>query len=630
MKQSDLFSLRYDGDDLGARIHGSRTVFKVWAPTASRVALNLYHAGDGCGAFAHIEMKQGEQGVWACSAPCGHGTYYTYSVTTEAGTSEAMDPYARAAGVNGDRGMVIDLPSTDPEGFRDDDYIAPIERYGDAVIWEVHVRDFSIANPASAFPGKYLAFTETGLKHKAGLPIGVDYLRRLGVTHVHLQPVYDFATVDERAAAPQYNWGYDPKNYNVPEGSYSTDPRHGEVRVREFKQMVQALHRNGIGVVLDAVYNHTHSLDSSFNRIVPGYYYRLNPDGSPANGSGCGNETASERPMFRKFMLDSVRYWMKEYHVDGFRFDLMALHDLETMQRIEQAVHAVNPRALLYGEGWTGGLSPLAEKKRASLSNAGRIRASDGAAGSIAVFNDRLRDALKGSVFNAGDTGYINGTPDPYRTEGVLFGLRGARGGGADWQVRDAMAVNYMSCHDNQTLWDKLRVSAPDAARSELLAMNRLGASVVMLSRGIPFLLAGEEQLRSKHGDGNSYRSPDRINRINWSALKPDSDEWRMAEFYRALIHLRRRSPFLTRGEVSAEEEENGVIFARYKLDRRTVGLAWINPGRQPLLRSLPAGSWRILLCGALAINGESSPVSGSAFVPEQGALLLQKVLPED
>ena len=389
----------YAGDDLGAVIHEDHTTFKVWAPTASQVVLNLFEAGDGGEAFATVDMTKAAQGVWTADYDCGHGTYYTYSVTTAVGTQEAVDPYARAVGVNGDRGMVIDLSLTDPEGFRDETFDKGLTSYRDAVIWEVHVRDFSNRIASSQYPGKYLAFTETGLTNAAGLPVGVDYLKELGVTHVHLQPVYDYATVDETTCT-QFNWGYDPKNYNAPEGSYSTDPYHGEVRVNEFKQMVQALHENGFAVVMDVVYNHTFSLDSCLNRIVPYYYYRYTNTGDASNGSGCGNETASERRMFRKYMVDSVTYWQTEYHIDGFRFDLMGLHDTDTMQAIEKAVHRIDPEAILYGEGWTGGTTTLNEKKRAVQAYIRSVKASDGAIGGVAVFNDAIRDGLKGSVFD--------------------------------------------------------------------------------------------------------------------------------------------------------------------------------------------------------------------------------------
>ena len=592
----------YDGDDLGAVVQEGKTVFKVWAPTASAVVLNLFEAGEGGEAYETVPMVPAGKGVWSAEAACGHGTYYTYTVTTAAGTQEAVDPYARAAGVNGNRGMVADLAKTDPEGFRDSAFDAGLKSYEDAVIWEVHVRDFSNRLAASAYPGKYLAFTETGLANASGLPAGVDYLKQLGVTHVHLQPVYDYATVDEGSDAPQFNWGYDPKNYNVPEGSYSTDPADGEVRIREFKQMVQGLHDAGIGVVMDVVYNHTYSLDSNLNRIVPYYYYRFSPDGTASNGSGCGNETASERVMCRKYIVDSVRYWAEEYRLDGFRFDLMALHDMETMQAVEEAVHAVNPQALIYGEGWTGGTSALRDNFKASQANIKKITASEGAVGSIAVFNDAIRDGLKGSVFDAKDTGYATGTASKMNAGKVIFGLQGGiKGNTVNWGVKNAMVVNYTSSNDNNTLWDKLLISCPDASEEERLAMNRLCAAAVLLSRGTPFFLAGEEMLRTKDGDSNSYNSSDAVNNLDWDSLAPDSPQLAMSEYYRGLIALRKENAFLRSGETpECELLEGNVIAVTWRENGQAVAFALLNPGITPVEADLPEG-WsgcRVLLQG--------------------------------
>ena len=598
----------YEGDDLGAVIHGDQTTFKVWAPTASRVVLNLFESGDGGTAYESVDMERGEKGVWAFTAPCGHGTYYTYTVTTAVGTAEAVDPYARAVGVNGERGMVVDLKSTDPEGFRSGSFRG-VRAYDEAVIWEVHVRDFSQKLAASQYPGKYLAFTETGLTNAAGLPAGVDYLKWLGVTHVHLQPVYDYATVDESSARAQFNWGYDPKNYNAPDGSYSTDPTRGEVRITEFKQMVQALHEAGIGVVMDVVYNHTYALDSNLNRIVPYYYYRFLSDGSASNGSGCGNETASERAMMRKYMVDSVTYWAKEYRLDGFRFDLMALHDLDTMQAIEQAVHAVNPSALIYGEGWTGGDTTLNANLQASRANIRKITATAGAAGGVAVFNDAIRDGLKGSVFDKKDTGFASGKVSAKTAAEVSFGLTGgAPDPAVTWYVEDAMVINYTSSHDNHTLWDKLTISRPDATREELLAMNRLCAAAVIFSRGTPFMLAGEEFLRSKGGDDNSYASSDAVNNLDWDALTPDSDEWAMAEYYRTLIALRRGNRFFTEAEVETELLADNTLRVVWREGERIVACAIFNPNGAERAAALPEGSWTLLL-------GESTESVGAQSV---------------
>ncbi|MBQ3481376.1 MAG: type I pullulanase [Oscillospiraceae bacterium] len=610
----------YDGDDLGATIVGDKTVFKLWAPTASEVTLRLFEKGDGGEPFAEIAMERGDKGVWSASCACGHGTYYTYLVTTCLGTQEAVDPYARAAGVNGDRGMVIDLGPTDPVGFRAAAYQRDLASYEDAVIWEVHVRDFSNTIASSQYPGKYLAFTETGLTNAAGVPVGVDYLRDLGVTHVHLQPVYDYATVNEASDAPQFNWGYDPKNYNVPEGSYSIDPFNGAVRVTEFKQMVQSLHQQGIGVVMDVVYNHTYSLDSNLNRVVPYYYYRFGADGSPSNGSGCGNETASERAMFRKYMVDSVCYWAKEYQIDGFRFDLMALHDITTMQAIEKALHEIDPQILIYGEGWTGGDTPLREDRRASQTNIRMIKSSENAVGSIAVFNDVIRDGLKGSVFDIKDTGYINGKANKTTAAKVIFGICGGRKNfGANWHVNDAMVINYMSSHDNHTLWDKLNASCPGASNEEKLSMQRLGASVVMLSRGTPFFLAGEEMLRSKGGDGNSYASSDAVNNLDWESLVPGSDAYEMSRFYRELIALRRSNDFFTTAEVEAEADDDNVISVKWTKGGALVACAFINPNAEAVTVTLPDGSWTALLGGA------QGALSGETQVEARGVLIAKK-----
>ena len=588
----------YDGDDLGAVITGDKTVFKVWAPTASAVTLNLFESGDGAPAYETVAMEKADKGVWQAEAACGHGTYYTYTVTTAYGAQEAVDPYARAVGVNGDRGMVIDLSTTDPDSFRGEKYDSGITSYEDAVIWEVHVRDFSNRLEGSQYPGKYLAFTETGLKNASGLPAGVDYLKDLGVTHIHLQPVYDYATVDETGAGPQFNWGYDPKNYNAPEGSYSTDPYHGETRVREFKEMVKALHENGLGVVMDVVYNHTYSLDSNLNRIVPYYYYRYNGDGTAANGSGCGNETASNRVMCRKYIVDSVRYWAEEYQLDGFRFDLMALHDVQTMQAVEEAVHAVNPKALIYGEGWTGGTSPLRDNFKASQANIKQITATGDGIGSVAVFNDAIRDGLKGSVFDPKDAGYADGKANQFNAQKVIFGLQGgAKGKAVSWSVKNAMVINYTSSHDNNTLWDKLLLTCPDASGEERLGMQRLCAAAVLLGRGTPFFLAGEEMLRTKDGDSNSYASSDAVNNIDWDALTPGSAVEKMRDYYRGLIALRKGNAFLTSGDVPAcEILKNYEIAVTWSEGESAAAFAVFNPHDTALEIEAPAGFEKYLI----------------------------------
>ncbi|MBQ5487497.1 MAG: type I pullulanase [Clostridia bacterium] len=613
----------YEGK-LGPQVFPDATVFLLWAPTASSVKVNLYEAGDGGNAYETIDMVKGDKGVWRVETNCLHGTYYTFTVTTALGTNEVVDPYARAVGVNGNRGMVVDTSMAEPEGWADDTFYDGIDAYNEAVIWEVHVRDFSNRIEGCEHPGKYLAFTETGLKNASGEAVGLDYLKDLGITHVHLQPVYDYATVDESSDKPQFNWGYDPKNYNVPEGSYSTDPYHGEVRINEFKQMVMALHEAGIGVVMDVVYNHTYDANSNFSKIVPYYYYRYN-GAELSNGSGCGNETASDRVMFRRFMVDSVSYWAREYHLDGFRFDLMALHDVETMQEVEAAVHAINPNAIIYGEGWTGGTTPLNQNKQANQANIGKVTATGGGIGAIAVFNDAIRDGLKGSVFDAKDKGYINGSASKGTADKVIFGIiGGARYPSTSWSVQDNAVINYMACHDNNTLWDKLIASNGDESDEARLLMNRLGAGILMVSKGVPFFLAGEEMLRTKQGDHNSYNSSDEINNIDWDALKTGTPVMQMRDFYRALIAMRKANPFILNADVTCTVLDDNSIEVVYSEGGNTLAVAVINPNTDAMSYELPAGSWSVLLEGW---NAGASPVgiaSGSVSVEGKSVLLVK------
>ena len=621
---SDYFieNYTYDGNDLGAVINGDKTTFKVWAPTASKVVLNLFNAGNGGSAYQSVDMVKGERGVWSYTANCGHGTYYTYSVTTSVGTQEAVDPYAKAAGLNGNRGMVVDLSLTNPTGWGEDTFSTGIDTYSDAIIWEVHVRDFSNKIASSQYKGKYLAFTERGLVNENGESVGVDYLVNLGITHVHLLPVYDYATVDEANPDSQFNWGYDPKNYNVPEGSYSTDPYHGEVRIKEYKQMVQALHAAGIGVVMDVVYNHTYDANSSFNKIVPYYYYRYTATGANSSASGCGNDTASERYMFGKFMVDSVSYWAKEYDLDGFRFDLMGLHDLATMQKVENAVHAINPEAIIYGEGWTMG-STIDGSAMANQSQISKIEPLEGAIGGIAVFNDAIRDGLKGSVFNVTTKGYISGN-GAGSFPSVLFGIRGGSGAGASWKVNDSMVVNYMSAHDNNTLWDKLQLSNGDDSVEARLAMNRLGATILMISKGTVFFQAGEEMLRTKGGDENSYKSSDAVNNIDWSVLKEGSDQYEMMLYYKHLINVRKTYSIFTtvNTAVSATQKEQGR--AVITIDNHIGGKALVitNPTAEAMTYTLN-GSWNLVVNGVDAMVDGSVVCSGEITIPANSAIVL-------
>lgn len=595
--------LTYSKKDLGARVKQGKTLFKLWAPTAKSVKLNLFKDGFEGSSFANIQMKSLTHGVWSASYECSHGTYYTYSIQTDEGTEEAVDPYAKACGANGLRGMVVDLSLTNPKNFEKDTYVS-CPSYEDAIIWETHVRDFSNTIENCKYKGKYLAFTEHGLKNSSGHSVGIDYLVKLGITHVQLQPVFDYGSGDETNTSTWFNWGYDPANYNIPEGSYSTDPYHGEVRIKEFKQMVQAIHKAGIGVIMDVVYNHTFFVNSNLWKTVPYYYYRYKGWQQLSNGSGCGNETASERFMYSKYMLDSILYWQKEYHIDGFRFDLMALHDTDTMNKIEKEVHKVNPNALIYGEPWAGGDSALPYERRAIRDNLGNTS-------KIFTFNDAIRDGLKGSCFNSKERGLISGNINGDTAGRVAFGV-----GGIGF-------VNYMSCHDNLTLWDKLALSCEHTSAEARIKMNKFGAQVIMISKGVPFMLSGEEFLRSKNGDGNSYMSPDSINNLNWNIIQKNSLASSMVETYRKLIQIRKNNPFLHNSKISTSIDANYIITVYYTVKSKVVGVAIINPSANDyIFTSTKTEGYKILFNGDCY---KTKPLSKRTRVESKSVLLIKK-----
>ena len=528
---------------LGSLYTPEATVFRLWSPVATEVKLCIYKTGSDSESGAQIisssPMKySAEKGLWYITLKGDYkNLYYTYKVTAAGETHEVVDPYARAVGVNGDRAMIVDLRETDPEGWADDSFDR-VDYASQAVVWEVSVRDFS-ASPDSGVSeknrGKFMAFSEaaTTLNGKGDTATCVAYLKELGVNYVQINPFYDFASIDESdTETPQYNWGYDPKNYNAPEGSYSSDPYDGRVRIKECKAMIQALHQAGIGVIMDVVYNHTYySEDSFFNYIVPSYYHRVNEDGTWSNGSGCGNDVATERYMVRRFIRDSVVYWAKEYHIDGFRFDLMGLMDVDTMNGIRTDLDKLSngKRILMYGEAWNLSTTVPADVKLANQDNMYLLSKRIGA------FNDAARDAIKGSVFNLTETGFV-------QTGSSKGGVRTAiDGDGGGWASVPNQCVNYSSCHDNLTLYDKLVGSVYkdeeyDERREDLLAMNKLSAAIILMSRGMPFFLAGEEMARTKHGDENSYKSSVEINQINWSSLEKYTS---LVDYYKGLIKLR-------------------------------------------------------------------------------------------
>lgn len=533
----------YAGNDLGAVYEKEKTTFKVWAPTAEKVMLHLYTAGStgeaGEKELLQVEMKKREQGIYEKQVKGDlHGVYYTFSVTVDGETRETGDIYAKAAGVNGKRSMVVDLEKTNPKGWEEDTHV--FHPLGKTWVWEVHIGDFS-NDPASGvreeYRGKYLAFTENTTLNQDGVhPTCVNYLKELGITHVHLLPSFDYGSVDE-SKCDTFNWGYDPVNYNVPEGSYATDAFYGEVRIREFKEMVAALHKAGISVVMDVVYNHTHSLDSFFNATVPYYYYRTWEDGTYSDGSACGNDTASDRAMFRKYMMDSVLHWVQEYHVDGFRFDLMGLHDTQTMNEIRKALNELEDgeQIFLYGEPWSAGPSALKESESFATKEAMKKLAEG-----IAVFNDDTRDAVKGPYDKLEVPGFVNGKKG--LEEKIKRGIQGLFDEKEKVQpVSPAQLLNYVSAHDNSTLWDKLVDSVKkdqdyETRHEDLLAMNKLAAAIVQFSAGIPFMQAGEEAGRTKQGEDNSYNLSKELNRLDWNRMYKFQD---LISYYKGLHEVR-------------------------------------------------------------------------------------------
>lgn len=536
-----LDKFAYFGDDMGAIYSKEKTTFTFWSPEALSVTVKLFTTGsdkeEGAKVIAELPMTQSTDNVWRAEYKGDHkNEYYTYIVKFKDKTTETVDIYAKAAGVNGNRGMIVDLKSTDPAGWDKDKHIF-VKSATDAIVWEVHVKDFShsaSSGVSEAYRGKYLAFTEnTTLYGEGVVPTCVDYLKNLGVTHVQITPFYDYGSVDESKNDDSYNWGYDPKNYNVPEGSYSTNPFDGNVRITECKQMIKALHDAGIGVIMDVVYNHTYEGEGSFfNLSVPKYYHRFNADGSWSNGSGCGNDTASEHLMYRKFMIDSVLYWAKEYHVDGFRFDLMGLHDAHTMNLIRQTLDEEfgKDNIIVYGEGWHMGTAcPCGTV----MANQGAVRSMEG----VGAFNDNIRDAIKGSVFGAYDKGFVQcGSSAEKIKSGILAETK-------SWAGDASQCVNYASCHDNYALYDKLILSERGgkgyAERFDsLVSMTKLSAAIVLTSQGIPFFFAGEEICRTKFGDENSFRSSAKINEIDWENIGHYAD---LILYYQGLIRLRKR-----------------------------------------------------------------------------------------
>ena len=603
----------------------AKTVFTLFAPDDAKVTLRLYRQPLGGKPTKTVHMQRVSHELWQAEVKGDLlGQFYTFDI----GRGETPGVFAKAVGTNGQRGAIVQMSATNPNKWDADK--RPITRsFADLVIYELHHRDFSIAREDAKNKGKFLALTE---------PWAISHLRTLGVNAVHILPSYDFGSVDEtRLDTPQYNWGYDPVNYNVPEGSYSTDPTQPDVRIREFKQMVQALHKAGISVILDVVYNHTFDIDhSNFQRTYPDYYYRKNADGSYSNGSGCGNETASERPMMRKFMIESVKYWINEYHIDGFRFDLMGVHDIQTMNEIRKAVDEIDPSIFIYGEGWSAGSCALPYEQLAAKAHVPQMPG-------IAAFSDEIRDALRGPFSDDTKGGFLAGVPDC--EESVKFGIAGAIAhpqidmkkvnySQQPWALEPTQMLSYVSCHDDMCLVDRLRASVPGITQDELIRLDLLAQTAVFTSQGVPFMLCGEELLRDKKGVHNSYNSPDDINHIDWT----NKMHYPMVfDYYQQLIALRKSHPAFRLGNADLVKKHLEFLDApkqvvAYRLknyagrDRWRNIIVVLNASKKAETVSIPKGKYTVVCANGvinLGTKGLETFEHNQVTVDPQSALII-------
>ncbi len=600
-----------------------KTQFALFAPNdAKRVTLRIYEEGQGGKAVKTVKMKRTADEQWTTTVRGDlMGKFYTFDV----GLGECPGVFAKAVGVNGKRGAIISLPATDPEGWSSD--TRPVTKSpADLVIYEMHHRDFSIARSDAQYRGKFLALTE---------PWAISHLKELGVNAVHILPSYDYGSIDEtRLSDNKYNWGYDPVNYNVPEGGYSTDPYRPDVRIREFKQMVKALHDAGIRVILDVVYNHTYDIEhSNFQRTYPDYFYRLTDHKQYSNGSGCGNETASDRPMMRKFMLESVKYWINEYHIDGFRFDLMGVHDIETMNQIRQMVDQIDPTIFIYGEGWSAGTCAYPQEKLAMKAHIPQMPG-------IAAFSDELRDALRGPFSDDTMAGWLGRQNE---TESVKYGIAGAIAhpqvdmskvnyAKEPWALEPTQMISYVSCHDDMCLVDRLKASIPGITTEELIRLDLLAQTAVFTSQGVPFMLSGEELLRDKKGVHNSFESPDEINHLDWSnkAKYPQ-----VFDYYKSLIALRQHHPAfrlgnadLVRKHLEFLDMPEGLIAYRLKNyagrdDWRDI-IVILNASKTDQEVTIPEGTYTVVCCdGQINEQGLGTLQGPKAVVDAQSALII-------
>ena len=627
VRSGELWEMKYEP---------ARTKFAVWSPGAEEVRVMLYRHDTGGHAYQTVKMECNEEGTWQVEVEGDLiGQFYTFNVKVDGkwlGDTPGLN--AKAVGINGDRAAIIHPSTTIPEGWEND--TRPyLKSFADIVLYEMHHRDFSMADSSGIRnKGKFLALTEHGTLCGGKAATGIDHLKQLGVTHVHLLPSFDFASVNE--SKPDYNWGYDPKNYNVPEGSYATNPNDPASRIREFRQMVMALHKEGIRVVMDVVYNHTYSTQASnFERTAPGYFYRKKDDGTFCNASGCGNETASERPMMRKFMIESLVYWAKEYHIDGFRFDLMGIHDTQTMNEIRQALDRVDPTIFLYGEGWAAGQPEFNPDSLAMKANAPQMPR-------IAFFSDELRDGLKGPWTNSKQGAFVTGVAG--NEENVKFGIVGAVKhpqvdytrvtlSSEPWAKQPTQMIGYVTCHDGLCLYDQLKATNRYMKEEKIVALNKLAQTIVLTSQGIPFIHSGEEMMRTKKGDNNSYKSPDAINAIDWNKKLVHEE---LFNYYCQLIHLRKRHPAfrMENAEQISKHleflpvEQKNVI--AYQLKKHANGDPWenilvaFNSNANDVKITVPNRRYKIVCRdGMISTAGLGFVYGPEITVPAQSALIM-------
>lgn len=630
----------YDGDDLELAIDRNGYHFCLWSPMADSARVNIYKHGQGRNLITTFLLdKDKATGTWrATSTDNLMNRFYTFQIKIgDRWLDETPGVWAKAVGVNGKRAAIIDFAKTNPEGWGDDRG-PQVQSITDAVIYEMHHRDFSMhPNSGIVNKGKFVAMLEEGTLSLNDQPTGIDHLKELGITHVHILPSFDYMSVDETQLPSNiYNWGYDPINYNVPDGSYSTNPADPYCRIREMKEMIMALHEAGIGVIMDVVYNHTGITEgSNFELTAPGYYYRQRPDGTYSDASACGNETASDRPQMRNFIVNSVKYWVREYHIDGFRFDLMAIHDTVTMNQAAAAIKEINPSAFIYGEGWMAGSSPLPIEQQALKVNVAKMTG-------IAVFSDDIRDAVKGHYSNEGDRGFASGKPGNEET--VKIGIVAStahpqvdyskgNNAKAPYATSPQQIINYVSCHDDLCLTDKLDISMQGSTEDERINTAKLAQTIVFTSQGTPFMFAGEEIFRSKQRVHNSFRSPDSINAIDWNQKEKYRD---LFDYYRNLIAMRKAHPAFrlrTADEVARHikfDETKSDNLISYSITGNAGGDTWkeiklvFNGANEAQTVNIKKDDWTIVAQdGRIDMNGLGTTRGGSFTLPPHTALIL-------